>query len=372
MAVSEIAEISKNIPKTSVIAVAVAEYGNLTNLPGVTHDKKLADEIFSEKESVALYKNNYQSLSNPTAERFRKAITDYSFSRSDRGDILILYFSGHGAILGKNDFSFCLKDTAVSFDKSTILSTSVVQFTDVVQSLSSADVYPVFILDACFSSATAPRGTDSFPRELSSSLDMYFRNNYALLASSSIESQTFDLAFGGVFTRALHSIISNGMGDDKGRHTPFLTLNVLSSHLQARLAKDKWPLSRSHIGADMPQVPIARNAKYRPDTERFSPYMNRIVEYIWNSGSPRQVTLDELLSHVGPGAYANHSKLSYAPWGLLEDGDLRSTRRLTRRGIQFAQGELSVPKEIIKDYITWEWIAAPGTKEITFKIKRKV
>ena len=197
-------------------------------------------------------------------------------------------------------------------------------------------------------------------------LHTYFAGSYALLASSSIETQAFETALGGYFTMVFHSITLNGLESETGRHDPFLTLENMSAALQDRLSKDGHPLSRCYIGPDLPRVPIAKNLRFRPATEKFVPYMKRIVEYVWNNDNPRTITTDELLTSVGKGAYANHSKLSLEPWGLLEDCSDNSTRRLTDKGILFARGEIAIPQLIIKDSITWGWIPEPNTKMIKY------
>jgi len=364
-------DIRVNINHTSVIAVAVSEYATLRKLVGTRHDLKMIGEVFRNNNQVSLYQTRYVSLSNPTVNQFRKAILEYAMSRSARGDILVFYFSGHGTIMGTNEFAFCLKDTSFGVDESKILSLSTVNFREVVQTLSAVDVFPVFIIDACFSGVTAPQGTVSVTGQMHDFLRTYFAGSYALLASTSLDTQSFETAFGGFFTRALHSIALNGLENETGRHMPFLTPETLSSPLQEQLAKDGHPLSRCYIGPDMPAVAIAKNSKFRPDTERFVPYMRRIVEYAWNNGKPLHVTNDELLEHVGRGAYANHSKLSLKPWGLLEDGRDNSIRVLTERGLLFAKGELKIPELIIRDAVTWEWIPAPDSKMITIQELKK-
>jgi hypothetical protein len=331
----------------------------------------MIEEIFSNDHQVSLYQSKYVSLLNPTINQFRKTILEYAVSKSARGDILVFYFSGHGTIMGTNEFAFCLKDTAFGMDESKILSLSTVNFREIVQTLSAVDIFPVFIIDACFSGVTAPQGTVTVTGQMHDFLRTYFASSYALLASTSLETQSFETAFGGFFTRALHSIAINGLDDEIGRHMPFLTLDTLSSPLQEHLAKDGHPLSRCYIGPDMPAVAIAKNSKFRPDTEKFMPYMKRIVEYAWNNGKPRSVTNDELLEHVGRGAYANHSKLSLKPWGLLEDGRDNSIRVLTERGVRFANGELKIPELINRDAVTWEWIPAPDSRMITIQDAKK-
>ncbi len=360
-------DIRKNISRVSVIAVTVSEYISLPKLKGTRHDLRMIGELFSNNMQISLYQSRSIYLLNSTVNQFRKTIIEYAMSRSARGDILVFYFSGHGTILGTNEFAFCLKDTSFGIDESKILSLSTVSFREVVQTLSSVDVFPVFIIDACFSGVTAPQGTVSVTGQMGDFLRTYFAGSYALLASTSLETQSFETAFGGFFTRAIHSIALNGLENESGRHMPFLTLETLSAPLQDQLAKDGHPLSRCYIGPDMPSVAIAKNFKFRPDTESFVPYMRRIVEYAWNNGKPRNISNDELLKNVGKGAYANHSKLSYKPWGLLEDGPENSIRVLTERGLLFAKGKLKISKLIIRDPVTWEWIPSPDSKMISIQ-----
>jgi hypothetical protein len=355
-----IEEIRKNISRTSVIAIAVSEYEHLSYLDGPTLDLDMVREIFTENSSVSLFQDQFYGLLNPTTYDFREIITNYSMGRSARGDILVLYFSGHGAVIGATDFGFCLRDTATRKDGSGILALSVVSFIDVVQTLSAADVLPIFIIDACFSSSTAPQGSSSVSSAMQDSLHRYHAGSYGLLASSSPDDLSFDSGFGGLFTRALHSIVINGLEDDVGRHLPLLTLSDLSSPLQSYLAEAGYPLPRSYLGPDLPRTPIAKNAKFQPNSETFTPYMKNIVGYLWNNNNPKEASISEFIN-LGPGAYANHSKLSYPPWELLEDGSSNSVRRLTERGKKFAKGERQIPRRIIKDPISWEWVADPDT-----------
>ncbi len=355
-----------NIALTSVIAVSVSDYLHMKKLPGTKKDLEMVEEIFATNKEIGLYESRFKKLHNPTSGDLRKEITNFSNSRSARGDILIFYFSGHGAILG-NEFAFCLQDTQYGVDEDKIFSLSAIRFIDVVQTLSASDVFPVFIIDACFSGNSAPQGTVSITSQMHDFLRTYFAGSYALLASTNLDSLSFENIFGGFFTRSLHKVSTNGLADIKGRHLPFLTLEALSAPLQDALAKNGHPLSKCYIGADLPSIAVARNKKYSPDRERFAPYFKRIVEYAWNKGKPRSISRDDLLKEIGRGAYANHSKLDRQPWGLLKDVKNNSNRALTERGIKFAKGELEIPSAIIRNSATWEWIADPDCKMVSIK-----
>lgn len=362
---SDYHEVRGNIERTSVIAITVSDYTVLKKLPGTYQDAKLTKDIFTENHQISLYDSRYIALINPTGNQFRKALLEYSANRSAHGDILILYFSGHGTITGTNEFAFCPKDATFGINESKILPLSVITFRDVVQTLSAVDVFPVFIIDACFSGATAPQGTLSVSGQMQDLLHTYFSGSYALLASTSVDLVSFESTFGGFFTRALHSLVSKGLGDREGKHIPFLTMDAISLPLQEQLAKEGHPLSKYYTGPTLPAIAIAKNSQFSPDKEKFVPYFKRIIQHAWNNGIVNPINIDELLLRVGKGAYANHSKLSLRPWELLADGQDNSTRILTERGILFAKGELSIPETIIRDPITWDWIPSPDCREIT-------
>ena len=70
------------------------------------------------------------------------------------------------------------------------------------------------------------------------------------------------------------------------------------------------------------------------------------------------ITLKEIKS-LGSSAQGNHSKLCYAPWGLLEEID-KNTERITDRLIQFSNGELKLPLKILV-FDNNDSIPAPNT-----------
>jgi hypothetical protein len=355
----------ENLSRTSVLLIGVAVYDQLPNLVGPSSDMEMMAQLFLEDGDVALYaKERVRELENPSAQEFRDTIIDYCQSRSARGDILILYFTGHGCAIGGSSFAFCLRDARVGFEGTGILPLSVVSLDHVVQTITSYDIHPVFIIDACFSGTTAPLGYAA----LTSTMDVTLRSTsadaFGLLASSSPFSPSLDTPDGGAFTQALFSVVMRGLHGESGRRMPFLTLDQLAGPLQGELTEQGHPLSRLYVGRDLPLLPIARNTTFRPHPERFTPYMTALVNLLWNSASPRDVEVSQFAS-IGQGAYANHSKLSLQPWRLLEDVGSNAVRRLTSRGRQFARGKLTIPRVITRDPFTDEWAAFPGTDSIT-------
>jgi hypothetical protein len=354
-----------NLDRTTVIISGVANYDELPPLNGPSWDMEMVAEIFVENEMISLFdENKVIELENPSTSRFREAIADYAHGMSARGDILILYFSGHGCILPGGSFGFCLKDTRVGSEGTGVLPITVVSLEELVGTLAISDVHPVFILDSCFSSVASSQGATVGTPTIEKTLRSSNADTFALLASSSSYSESIDTPNGGAFTQAFYSIILNGLSDAAGKRSPFVTLNQLAAPLQEELSRMGVPLSRCFVGRDFPVLPIAQNSSYRPQSESFTPYMKRIIELLWQDGSPREAQLSEFSKKIGQGAYANHSKLSLEPWSLVEDAGSNRVRRLTSRGRQFVQGRLRIPKTIIRDPFTGDWISASQAEMI--------
>lgn len=360
-----IQQVVENLERTSIILAAVSQYQELRPLNGVSFDLDAVEEIFISNDDVSFYKESKPViLENSTSSQFRKEILQYSVDRSARGDILILYFSGHGAVLKDGGFAFCFEDTRLGYEGNGVLPLSVVTFRDVAITLASVDVHPMFIIDACFSGSTAPQGYSQIVGSMQSEIQSVAPQSYSLLASASPVSVSIDSPEGGGFTQALYSVILNGLSDSAGRQFPLLSLEQLISPLQEELSLQGHPLPKSHKGRYFPPIAITKNPEFRPDTEAFTPYMKGIVEFLWNGGFPIEASIADIGKHLGYTSYANHRKLSLEPWSLLEDGDVAKTRRLSERGKKFAYGRVSIPKRLIRDPLSWNWIQAPGTDRI--------
>jgi hypothetical protein len=356
-------EAMQNLDRTNVIAVGVSDYDELENLEGPSWDMEMVSEIFMQNDDISLFDEDVVTeLENPTSTQFRNAIAEYVEKRSARGDILILYFTGHGCILPSGSFGFCLKDAKVGVDDAGIFPITAVPLDEVVSTFAIADVHPVFILDACFSSANSPQSASVAPSNIEDTLRRSNADTYALLASSSSYSVSMDTPEGGAFTQALYQILTSGFSDDEGRRYPVITLAQLAAPLQEELSRMGVPLSRCYVGRDFPILPIVKNANFEPQSESFAPYMRKIVELLWQDGKPREAELSEFSTKIGQGAYANHSKLSLAPWALLEDAGTNKVRRLTSKGKKFAAGEISIPKNIERDPFSGNWRRASDSQ----------
>jgi hypothetical protein len=125
-------------------------------------------------------------------------------------------------------------------------------------------------------------------------------------------------------------------------------------------------LAKDQLEIDIHEETIkeVRNISQELRTERFSPYLRRIIEYLWNNSNPISVTPSDILQNIGAGAYGNHSKLSLAPWGLVDNDPETSKRTITTKGIQFAKGEIEIPLIIYRDPESLEWVVDPEAEMI--------
>jgi len=346
----------ERIDRTHVILSGVANYDELETIHGASFDLDMMSEIFTSQPDIALFeKPSVDILDDPTNNDFRECIANYTQTRTARGDILILYFSGHGCILPSGSFGFCLQDTRLSSKGDELFPISIVSIEDVLSTLSVSDIHPVFIIDACYSSAISSQSPSAGSHAMEDTLRKKYSGPFALLASSSSTTKSVDTPSGGPFTQALYNLIHTGLKDDVGQKSPYITLDILASPLREELTCHGVPLPRCVVGDNFPLVAIAKNKAFRQQTVRFSPYFKRIILFLWNNGAPREATRKDLTNGVGPGAYGNHSKLSLNPWGLVESTESNKKRMLTRKGMKFAQGDIKIPKIICKNPITGEW-----------------
>jgi hypothetical protein len=360
-----IQETLKFLDRTTVIVVGVGGYDELGSLAGVTHDLDMIMDIFLENPDISIFKKAQVKLvPDPTNNELRNVITEYTQSRTARGDILVFYYSGHGCILPSGPFGFCPKDTNLNAEGE-ILPISVVSITDVLDTLSVSDIHPVFIVDACFSSAISTQTPSLGKAALESSWSRANVGPRALLASSGPTTESRDSENGGLFTQALYKTIHSGLTSTEGSKLPYLTLKELDAPLLEELTLMGPPLSRYHVEGAFPALPIARNPGFRPTAEYFSGTYKRIVMLLWNEGDPQICKSSEFSDKIGQGAYSNHSKLDLEPWGLLEDVDSRSYRKLTKKGMKFAAGEIKIPKKISKDPVSGTWKKAAKSQMIS-------
>lgn len=347
--------------RVTILTIGISAYKYLSPLKGPTEDLKRIKELFIGSKTGLYEESRFFALENAQYEEIRKWLVDFAKTRTATGDVLVTYFSGHGCVLGTNEFAFCPTDAVLRADGGDVLALSVLRFGDVVETLAAADVYPVFIIDACGSGATG-RVTEIAPQRVMASMqdELHRRSgsSYAILCSCSSRHVSSEYIDGGIVTSHLLDIVGKGLS--KYQRKECLTLQDIFSTLQRACEQTPdIPAPELYLGPSLPPFAICRNAAFKELTYSFQRHFADLILYMFKCGNPYEVSMDDIRT-FGSSAYGDHNKLSFAPWRLLEDGSSPRHRRLTERGIQFAQGHLYIPRiirpinENTKEPTEWE------------------
>ena len=345
-----------------IIAIGVEEYEHLPSINGPKHDLALVRDLFCKSSRTALYpESKFECLLNPTVNEARHAINEYAMSRTAGGDILLLYFSGHGCPLAREDFGFCMTDTATHPVTRQVLPMTVLEFSDIMETLSVSGIHPVMILDACYSGEIGHRRSNSqAERTMHHRVTTDAGTAYAFLCACRDWQQAFADQGHSVFTAALYRVAQEGLGAK--RHKCILSLSDVFGQLREYVSNEVLDMSPIlHLGETLPDFDLFRNTQYRPRREVFGRDMKLIVEFLYQRGRPYR-SRTNTFHEISQGAYCNNNKLSYQPWALLKSVKNRNEKQLSRRGIRFAKGQLKIPKVIVKE--SDKYIPEKGTQMI--------
>jgi hypothetical protein len=359
--------------RVNVLSVGVDLYSDyyFRQLHGVEQDLENIRNLFVGNSALALYdETRFIELYNPTSQNLRCAVNDFVISRSADGDILILYFSGHGVSIGRDDFGFCTTDTIIHPLTSVALPLSVVKFSELLSSLYVANVIPIFIIDACYS-GIAGKALKIPSIEVISIMQHQListsASSYALFCSCADNQSTIDTPNGGIFSYYLHEIALRGL---KHKNDNIVNLGlkdiypILSEKIYSYSGGDIVP--RLYLGETLPEFPICKNTKYHPIGYSLTNHLISVIEALWNNGTELSLTPKEIDNICGKGAYGNHSKLSLAPWQLVEDIPHSRKRKLTQRGKDFMIGKLKVPKTITQGETNMIWKPAENSVLVSY------
>lgn len=356
------------IPRVTIMAIGADQYVDdaFENLPGPEKDIDNLKNLLVENEKTALFNNDqFIEVFNEKTEEIRNTINEYIMNRSAGGDILILYFSGHGVPIGRTDFGFCTTDTTIHPFKNVPLPINVIKYSDLLRSLLIANVTPIIIIDACYSGLA---GTSHYTSpidaisSMQSQIHSSFGSNYALICACSEIEIAQDSKEGGVFSQALFQAAYEGIDSNN----PTLTLQQLYSNLNKSILK--VPLQenpRLFVGETLPSFPLILNTQYRLKSYTLSQHLVDVLIELWNNGDERELLPNEIGKLLSTGSYGNHKKLSYKAWDLVETvPDTNKKRRLTNRGKDFINGNIQVPNKVIEDPISGEYKKADDSKDV--------
>ncbi len=323
--------------------------------------------------SLALFSPaQYIELPNPTSEALRQVISDYVYSRSAENDILLFYFSGHGSPIGSNDFAFCTIDTKPIEGEDFVLPMTAVKFTDILSTLWLKKITPVFIIDACYSGATGGSlsvAIDQLVDDLKGEVQRKYAGSYALLCSAPTDETVLDNpdGQGGFFSQAIVQIAQDGI-ENPNRRSPTIYLDQIYQPVRGLAEQSTYtPYPMLFLGPTLPKFSIFKNVFYQPLEYRLQPHLVAVLRVLWNNGQLQELRPGQIADQTGgKGSYGNHSKLSYSPWSLVDTvpGSKPKLRRLTARGLEFMKGNLPVPRDVVLDVTTNDYIVKPGSEMI--------
>lgn len=353
--------------RTTVVAIGTSRYEHLPRLSGPRHDLDRVKKLFcTGRKTSIVSKDRFVTLEDSSSAEIRQWFSDYALSRTAPNDVLIVYFSGHGAVLPDGDFAFCTKETQFHFEYHTAVPTNLVRFSDLVQSLAAVHVDPVFIIDACFSGEAGAK-IDDHTQRMQRTIQAETGSSYALLVSSTRFEVSVDSENGGVFSQLLADVAETGRsGDESRRRKPYLSLSDVFPELREKAASLGEHVPQLFLGDTLTPVAIFKNKNYAPLTTTLSNGQLLVLRTLWNDGKPRSLSTADL-QKMGSTAHTTYMKLSYAPaWKLIEKADSR-TRRLSERGVQFMQGKVQIPRTIQKDPVSGLWIALPSAEKVSIQ-----
>lgn len=360
---------SSSTPNITIISVAVSDYREMEPLPGTLNDVHRLKELLVESDKTALFKSDqFFEIIDPTAEDLRGVINRYVIDTSNKNEILIFYFSGHGVPIGRNDFGFCTIDTKFHPDSNAVLPLSIIKFSDIMQTLYPSNITPVIIIDACYS-GIAGHSLEIPPLDMITlmrdEMHSQYGIKYALLTSCADYQTTTTSSFGSLFSHYLVEVATN-LIESETSNKMFLSLQDIYPELESKvMAYSSGEITpRLFLGESLPEFNLVKNVSYSPRRESLAPYLIRVMRAFWNEGIERELSPGEISDLCGKGAYGNHNKLSLNPWSLVEDNPITKKRKLTKRGKKFLLGELDLPKRIELDQDAQDFVPAPNTEYV--------
>lgn len=355
------------LSRVTIIAVGVGKYTYCTDLDGPAHDIANLHNLLVDNPNTALYpERQFITLSDPSSDDLRHTLTKYAMDRSAPHDILVFYFSGHAIRIGTNDLGLCTKDTRPNpcFDPPAHVPLNLVRYSDIIETLVAVKVDPIIILDTCFSGQAEGITQDIYFR-LKRIIQADTGSTYALLCSSTKLEQTPDHNTGGPFTTLLSRVASRGHDGKKRQYT--LDLRDLYPLLRREIETNSFDTTpQLFIGETLPKFGFVHNVEYSPKQQTLAKAHVRVLAALWNHGSPRSLSIDQIAEEISRTAYTVYNKLTYSPsWALIEGP--KSGKRLTTRGKRFMNGKLRIPFTIQKNPNTDEWMPAPHSETVNFE-----
>jgi hypothetical protein len=350
------------ISRIKLIAIGNSKYQFLDKLNGPENDiANLRSLLVESKKTALLEPKQCTWIANATGAKLRQTLTDWAYAISCPGDILIFYFSGHGAVLPNLEFGLCMVDTQYHPSFDTTIISSLVPVNELFLAISAVKATPMIILDACYSGSAITQMKKTLD-SMAANLQKEHASAYGIFSSCRTNETSFDLTNSGLFSNILQNISSTGKKKVK---SSYLSLLDIFEDIRLELEQSAFDMNPLLLlGDTFPVFPWVKNVAFKPLKETMIPSYVNILRYLWNNGNPQMRTTQEMSQTLRTGGYGNNRKLMLEPWKLLTTYTGQRTRMLTSRGVAFMKGEIAIPKTIVKDDLSETWKALEGTPDI--------
>lgn len=239
--------------KALVIATSVYD-GGYSELAGSKLDGRLMAELLADPEICGF---DVELLENPAHGEVRMAVNQI-FNDREPGDVVLVYFSGHGEKDKIGRLYLMARDTRAAMLPSTgVLAPFILDVAD-----QSATRKQIFILDTCYSgAATTVRSASlaDFGLDIESE-ENFSRGRYLLTASRASQYSIEDRQDGGAFTKALIEGVRSGQADvfNRGLITVQEAYNYAYLTVTQQMGQRQTPMLDIK-GAEGPPLVFARN-----------------------------------------------------------------------------------------------------------------
>ena len=214
------------------LLIAVSEYeSGLNPLPATIKDVEAMQRVLQNPEIGGF---EVECLLNPDPLQMQTAIENL-FLGSQRDDIVLLYFSGHGIKHDNGKLYFATKSTRKNeqgeLSRASTVSADFVH--DIINDNRSRSRRQVIILDCCFSGAFSPgtKGEDDI--SLNFEKVQLGGEGRAVLTSSTSTQYSFE----SVYTQYLVQGIETGEADEN--NDGFISVNELHQYVQRKVQEGK-------------------------------------------------------------------------------------------------------------------------------------
>lgn len=270
--------------RTIVVSGTDSYDHELPPLPCVTSDMDTVAEVFG----VLGYEDGARLL-NPTADGLRRGLASWARGADRTGDVVVLYYTGHGERDDKGHFLMC-RDSEPGQ-----LRSSAVESERIVEILAENGLTRILlILDTCYAGQGAVDALRALARSLASpAVDAGRMTDFSYIAAARPE----ELAADGAFAMALREAVRDPLLG--GPHQRHLHLGDIVQHINGTL-RERGELWQKAVHGTLiadGETPFFPNPRYAPGTPAG---LDLAEQRVWLLSSEARRRHEERVSHFEP------------------------------------------------------------------------